>query len=230
MKRKKRSVVWDIPDFERVVKNAKTYTEILKLVSLENKGGNIKTVQRRIKEENIDDSHIIRGNDHNKYRKIPPRLTIKEFIEKNCVKNGEYSARGRIKKRLLAEGIIENTCSNCCQKGTWDDKPLVMILDHINGVSNDHRIENLRMLCPNCNSQLPTHAGKTNKITHLCGCGKAKRKESVECRSCSTKNQPRKVKTRPDVDQLKKEIEETSYCAVGRKYGVSDNTIRKWIS
>jgi very-short-patch-repair endonuclease len=38
----------------------------------------------------------------------------------------------------------------------------------------------------------------------------------------------RKVE-RPSYEQLKKEIEETSYCAVGRKYGVSDNAIRKWI-
>jgi hypothetical protein len=42
----------------------------------------------------------------------------------------------------------------------WLGKPLVLILDHINGKHNDHRLVNLRLLCPNCNSQQPTFAGK----------------------------------------------------------------------
>jgi len=48
------------------------------------------------------------------------------------------------------------------------------------------------------------------------------------CNDCSQLNS-RKVKNRPPLSQLLKEVEETSYTAVGRKYGVSDNAIRKWI-
>ena len=41
----------------------------------------------------------------------------------------------------------------------WNNEPISLILDHINGVHGDNRPKNLRLLCPNCNSQLPTHAG-----------------------------------------------------------------------
>ena len=64
-------------------------------------------------------------------------------------------------------------------------------------------------------------------------CGKNKKtKKSKLCKKCSTKINNlnrRKVKNRPSKEQLLKEVEETNYCAVGRKYGVTDNCIRKWL-
>ena len=42
-------------------------------------------------------------------------------------------------------------------------KPLTLHVDHINGVNNDCRRENLRFLCPNCHAQTPTHAGRNKK-------------------------------------------------------------------
>ena len=45
----------------------------------------------------------------------------------------------------------------------WNGKPLVLILDHINGNAEDNRYENLRFVCPNCNSQLPTFTGRNKK-------------------------------------------------------------------
>lgn len=62
----------------------------------------------------------------------------------------------------------------------------------------------------------------------LCSCGNKKLKKSEQCIDCSRKSQ-RKVKERPSYEQLITDIEETNYLAVGRKYGVSDNSIRKWI-
>ena len=47
--------------------------------------------------------------------------------------------------------------------GVWLDEPITLQLDHINGINNDHRIENLRILCPNCHSQTSTYAGKNNR-------------------------------------------------------------------
>jgi very-short-patch-repair endonuclease len=61
----------------------------------------------------------------------------------------------------------------------------------------------------------------------LCECGKIKYKKSLMCNKCD-KFYRRKVQ-RPSYEQLLREIEESNYTEVGRKYGVSDNTIRNWI-
>jgi hypothetical protein len=68
--------------------------------------------------------------------------------------------RTRVKRRLVAAGILMNECAECGMGPTWHGRPLVLILDHINGVPDDYRRDNLRLLCPNCNSQQPTFAGR----------------------------------------------------------------------
>lgn len=104
-----------------------------------------------------------------------------------------------------------------------------LILDHINGIHNDNRIENLQIVCPNCNATLSTHCrGNREKKKFYCKCGNEKSKSGKVCKECSDKSQ-RKVE-RPSYEQLIKEIKETNYSAVGRKYGVSDNAIRKWLN
>lgn len=119
-----------------------------------------------------------------------------------------------------------------------------MILDHINGVGDDNRLKNLRILCPNCAATLDTHCGRKNRreaVERRCRrCEKSFRpRDAVQAycsRECGSRHershaplpQLRRVE-RPPYEQLKREIEKTSYLAVGRKYGVSDNAIRKWM-
>ena len=54
------------------------------------------------------------------------------------------------------EELIPYRCSVCGIEPMWQSKPLTLVLDHINGVNNDNRLQNLRFLCPNCNSQTNT--------------------------------------------------------------------------
>ena len=70
----------------------------------------------------------------------------------------------KLKKRLIDEGHIDCKCSWCGITDTWNGKPIVLHLDHINGINNDNRIENLRLLCPNCHSQTDTFCHKNRKI------------------------------------------------------------------
>lgn len=77
------------------------------------------------------------------------------------VQNSDYTNnRINLKKWLLEDGVLDNKCALCGLGPEWNGAPLVLQLDHINGVSNDHRVENLRILCPNCHTQTDTYAGK----------------------------------------------------------------------
>jgi 5-methylcytosine-specific restriction endonuclease McrA len=73
-------------------------------------------------------------------------------------------ARGSIKRRLLELGILTPICSRC-GLNEWRGKPLTIHLDHIDGNKHNSRIDNLRMLCPNCHSQTPTFAGRNVRRT-----------------------------------------------------------------
>ena len=60
----------------------------------------------------------------------------------------------------------------CGQDENWKGVKISLILDHINGIYNDNRIENLRIVCPNCNAGLDTFAGRNNKkVKNQCSCG-----------------------------------------------------------
>jgi hypothetical protein len=121
---------------------------------------------------------------------------------------------------------------------------MALILDHINGIPDDHRLENLRVLCPNCAATLETHCGRKNKgalgarACERCGASfHPKSARQMYCsRTCGVRWDRRgrpipgaRRAERPPYEQLVAEIEAGGYCAVGRKYGVTDNAIRKWV-
>lgn len=162
------------------------------------------------------------------------------------VRGSSYS-RGNLKRRLFEEGFKERRCEMCGQDERWCGRWMSLILDHVNGIPDDNRLENLRIVCPNCAATLDTHCGRKNRLqrpTRPCRrCGKefvAKYSSHRYCsHSCGSrwdrsqlrgrpKPQQRKVE-RPPYEKLLAEIEATSYLAVGRKYGVSDNAVRKWV-
>ncbi|HEY5317263.1 MAG TPA: hypothetical protein VIJ20_04740 [Solirubrobacteraceae bacterium] len=104
--------------------------------------------------------------------------------------------------------------------------------------------ENLRIVCPNCAATLDTHCGRKNRIhaPRDCGlCGEPftprYQKQRYCSQLCGTKHDNRKREPKPETrkvprppyEQLMAEVRSTSYLAVGRKYGVSDTTVRKWI-
>jgi 5-methylcytosine-specific restriction endonuclease McrA len=79
--------------------------------------------------------------------------------EEVFVENSTY-ARHKIKDRIIRQSLKPYICQECGLDGNWNGKVLSLQLDHINGINNDNRLENLRFLCPNCHSQTDTWCGK----------------------------------------------------------------------
>lgn len=87
-------------------------------------------------------------------------MTIKTPIQ-YILENKVPCGTNHLKSRLINEGLIKNQCSNTdCKISEWHGKPIVLHLDHINGVKLDNSLSNLRLLCPNCHSQTTTYSGK----------------------------------------------------------------------
>lgn len=219
---------WTKETLGNAIKSSVSFAEALRKLGLKPLGANYSTIKKYIKEWNIDISHIL-GQAHLLGKK---RVNVNFHpipIEKVLVENCPYS-RKSLKKRLQENNVLQNKCSICGIGPEWNNKKLVLILDHINGVNNDNRIENLRLVCPNCNSQLSTFCGRKNKGNgkkYVCKeCGKSIYKGSDRCQFCSFIHK-RKVE-RPSYEQLMEDIKNMPITKIGEKYGVSDNTIRKW--
>jgi hypothetical protein len=205
---------------EEAVKTSFTQKEVLIKLGKQCAGGNYAGLKKQIEYFGIDNSHFNAINIRNEklvaYNKtFRPRKDTSEYL----TENSEYY-RGHLKARLYKEGIKEKKCELCGQGEIWNGKKMSLILDHINGINNDNRLENLRIVCPNCNATLDTHCGGNKRLL--------KKQKQLQNKIESFKNK-RKVMDRPDYETLKLEINNMGYSATGRKYGVSDNSIRKWI-
>lgn len=150
-------------EIEILVLESTSFSEVLRKLGKAVKGGNVNHLKSKIKEFNIDISHF-RGRGWKKFSKgnIPEnKITIEKLKELYLNENSEISTY-RLKNYLFRFEILENKCFECSLSGNWNGKPISLQLDHINGKREDNRLENLRILCPNCHSQTDTYSGKKN--------------------------------------------------------------------
>lgn len=214
-------------NFIKYVNNSVTWTELLKKCGYNNTG-NKKTVVKRLIKMKIDYSHLPVGFYSPKGVNIKRKSNIEVFCE-----NSTYQDRKKIKNRLYNDFNWERKC-NCCKLTEWMDKPIPLELEHKNGINNDHRIENLELLCPNCHALTDTYRGKNKaykKKKKTCvDCDTSIYKTSTRCNKCAHKHKwLLNINNRPSLEQLKKDLLNSTYVSVGKKYNVSNNTVKKWL-
>lgn len=228
-------------EFKKIVKESLCVNDIIRKLGYSTTSGrNHWTIQKRIKELNIDTSHFtsIKGKN---------RTNEELFVENSDARNNV------VRRRVKKYNLIEYKCSICGLEKEWNGKSITLILDHKNGNNTDNRLENLRWVCPNCNSQLETtgfhgiikYDSCGNKIKEkpinkktinkkppikICStCGKPISNNAKKCLKCA--NRDRRVpidNMRVSREELKKLIRTKSFYRLGKDYNVSDNTIRKW--
>lgn len=123
-------------------------------------GGNYAQITNRINALRLDTCHFS-GKGWNvglKFRPVQPKS-----LEQILVNGSTYQSH-RLKQKLFAHGIKKPVCELCGWAQQSVDGRIPVELDHINGDHNDNRIENLRILCPNCHSLQPTHRGRNKKV------------------------------------------------------------------
>ena len=112
----------------------------------------------------------------------------------------------------------------------WNGIPLVLQLDHINGINNDNRIENLRFLCPNCHSQTTTFSGKHAKKTDEKKCKECSTvisRRAIYCRKCIKYSPVLRFETTYEELYDMVHNQKLPFTTIGKHFGVSDNSIRK---
>ncbi len=158
---KKRS--WTDEELIRAVKSSKSVRSVLIKIRLVPAGGNYDQVNDRIKALKLDTTHFT-GKGWNAgwgFDPRPPKLPLENILVK-----GRRHQSNSLKKRLFLSGLKERKCELCGWCEVSKDGRVPIELDHINGDHSDNRIENLRILCPNCHSLQPTHRGRNKKVRY----------------------------------------------------------------
>jgi hypothetical protein len=145
-------------EVEAAVASSRSISEALRKLGLRAAGHNYRTLRKLIDRYGIGTDHmdpnwVMRG----------PRRPRKIPLDEILVVGSHYN-RQHLKHRLYEAGLKQRRCELCGQDETWQGRAMSLILDHVNGIATDNRLENLRMVSPNCNATLDTHCGRQNRL------------------------------------------------------------------
>lgn len=202
---------------EDLVVNSSCYREVLQKIDCCVSGASHSRLKKKIEEFGLDTSHFMIDT------KVRSKLSNEDYFRKGVKRSGSH-----LKKRLLDDGHLQDECAVCGLKPEWNNKPLVMQVDHINGDNLDNRLENLRLICPNCHSQTTSFAGKRFKKKYYCDCGKeiTRHSKSGKCAACARNRNP--SSTQPSKELLRRLIWQIPTTKIAEMYGVSDSAVNKW--
>jgi hypothetical protein len=205
---------------EPLVAESLCVSDVMRKLGLKPTGGHHSYIGSLIKKFNLDTSHFLGQGAHAGQKSHNNKKHWSEVLVEGAKKR---EPPFRLRRAMLESGV-EYKCVVCNNNGTWQNEPMTLEVEHKNGNCLDNRKDNLEFLCPNC------HTVATQKMFHKGHTGLTKPIYQPKSPNgkCKDRLSQRKVE-RPPYGQLLKEIEEFGYVSVGKKYGVSDNAIRKWV-
>jgi hypothetical protein len=229
----RKSTTWTREELEEAVNNCDNYSDVLRYLNLRTAGGNWKSIKKWIKNYNLDVSHF--SSTRKSLEVLKKNRYGRLYTDEEVFSINEEISRGVVKNR--AKKCIEYVCKECGNKGVHNDKPLVLQLDHINGIGTDHRKQNLRWLCPNCHSQTDTFSGKRSPTKPCKTCNNPHSKTTDFCsKECTpkinrykttNKNCANRCENWPNSNILLEQVKEMGYDSVGRLLGVSGAAVKK---
>jgi hypothetical protein len=148
--KKKNMKNYTIDQFKMAVQQSTSIAQALIILNKVPKGGNYGVFNRFVKKHNIDISHF-RGQGWSKNKTFKPKRSLEEYLS-----NKHPIGSHKLKKRLIKEKILKYECSKC-KLTKWQNQPIPIELDHIDGNTQNNNLNNLRILCPNCHAQTSTY-------------------------------------------------------------------------
>ena len=211
-------------ELQELLDNSNGYADLLRRIGVNPRGGNPDTLKKIIKEYNLDET-LLNQNRSNIYKNCAETTHIKSRFKTEDILNNKHPnyKSSKLLVRLINEGYKENKCE-CCGITQWLGKSIILQLHHKDGNHNNNNLDNLEILCPNCHSQTDTYGGKSSNKS------KKSKKEVEDLLDQNSKQHKTKpLKQFPlSREELKDKIRHIPFTKIGKEYGVSDNTIRKW--
>lgn len=145
---------------EELINTSQSISQMIEKLGLRKTATQISKIKKRLLQEGFEIGSI---EELFYFKRNQPQAKKKSIIlDDILVKNSNYNIRGR-KKELFEKGILKEECYSCGIGPKWNGKIIALQFDHINGDHKDNRVENLRILCPNCHSQTETYSGRNQK-------------------------------------------------------------------
>jgi 5-methylcytosine-specific restriction endonuclease McrA len=154
-------IIMEPEEIKKAVLISESFNQTLRNLNLNTSGGNYKSLKKIIEKNNIDISHFLTRKQIIEKCNLRVKLSNDEIFTKN-----KLIAPSTVKRRIIAEKLIDYKCNECGIKNVYNNKEIILHLDHKDGDNSNNELNNLRFLCPNCHSQTSTYSGR-NKIKSI---------------------------------------------------------------